>query len=358
MKIGIITVADSANFGSFLQGFALKNILEGLGYEVRFIRTRDEEYVKRIYYNWKPGPRDLVHPLRFLRKNINGYKKHRKFTADHQFLKMCLPGEEDNLDCVILGSDEIWNVRSEVFRSPVFYGRDRARIIAYAISAGSAVYSDFLYYPEILQWVHELEDIYVRDENTRDIVEKIIGKRVGLVCDPTFLTDDKSFFKEFSDSYLEKHRYILVYIYPNALTKEIIKEVKKFSKRKCLKLVSAGFYNYWCDYNVVCSPLEFCAVIKHAQYVITGTFHGSIFSILNEKQFVGIAMSEKVKDLLKRYDLESRLIQAGEITAEKLDRLSDREIDYQGVGRKIEQIREYSLEQLKEVIAKYADRDL
>ena len=48
MNIGIITVHDSANFGSFLQAYAMKLALEDLGHNVKFIKTRSDRKVKKV----------------------------------------------------------------------------------------------------------------------------------------------------------------------------------------------------------------------------------------------------------------------------------------------------------------------
>ena len=49
MNIGIITVHDSANFGSFLQAYAMKLALEDLGHNVKFIKTRSDRKVKKVF---------------------------------------------------------------------------------------------------------------------------------------------------------------------------------------------------------------------------------------------------------------------------------------------------------------------
>ena len=62
MRIGILTVYDSANFGSYLQAYALKKVLENLGHKVKFIKFRNEKQLKEVFFG------SIVHPKYFLKK--------------------------------------------------------------------------------------------------------------------------------------------------------------------------------------------------------------------------------------------------------------------------------------------------
>ena len=88
MKIGIVTVPDSANFGSFLQAYALKLVLEEWGHSVVFFRTREQDYLRKIYVDWKPKKRNLKHPFQFVMKNLNGRTKRQKFLEDQELLEI------------------------------------------------------------------------------------------------------------------------------------------------------------------------------------------------------------------------------------------------------------------------------
>lgn len=359
MKIGIVTVPDSANFGSFLQGLALQSVLEKMGHEVVFVSTRDKEYIRRIYYNWKPRKRDVLHPIRYIMGNINGYKKYKMFKEDQKRMKICPLASLKKIDLFILGSDEIWNVNTPVFRHSIFYGAGMKPVFAYAVSIGQASHKEIEKFPEIVKQICNINDIFVRDTKTQNSIKKITGRTPELVCDPTFLVDKNLLFKQSSNLYTNINRYILVYMYPHFSLKEDIKAIRTFAKKRRLKLISVGFYNRWCDHNIVCGPLDFCTVISNSEYVVTATFHGSIFSILNGKQFVSIATSEKVKDLLKRLDLEQYLVEPECVTEEKLEKcLINNQIDYVKVNKEIEIWKKYSMEKLREGIENNAKRNM
>ena len=82
-----------------------------------------------------------------------------------------------------------------------------------------------------------------------------------------------------------------------------------FAKKNGLRIISCGYYHSWCDENVNADPKEFLEMFIHASYIITDTFHGTVFSIINKKRFVSIIRdnSFKVKYLLDKLDLENRI---------------------------------------------------
>ena len=85
---------------------------------------------------------------------------------------------------------------------------------------------------------------------------------------------------------IRKDKYMIVYTYPERITnvKEIT-AIKQFARDKGLKLISIGHYFPWCDEVVVPTPFEVLAYFRDADYIVTDTFHGSIFSIKHNKPF-------------------------------------------------------------------------
>lgn len=356
MKIGIVTVPDSANFGSFLQAYALKLVLEEGGHTVVFFRTREQDYLNKLFVDWKPKKRYIKHPVRFIMKNLNGRTKRQKFREDQELLDICEIQADEKPDLILLGSDEIWNVCTPVFRKPVFYGEGAwtAPTAAFAVSAGRARYEDFLQYPDIINRIKRIPEIFVRDRNTMDIVEKITGECPKLVCDPTFLVPVGRMKEKYEDQYLRKHRYVVVYLYPGSISKENVRQIRQFARKERVSLVSTGFYNSWCDYNVNCRPLEFPSVIEGAEAVITGTFHGTIFSVLSHKQFVSISLTPKIRDLLSQLGLKERCADREELSADMLERKLRKELlDYDRIENTIQDMRHSSLHHLKGVLAEY-----
>ena len=129
---------------------------------------------------------------------------------------------------------------------------------------------------------------------------------------------------------------------------------KDFAKKHGLKLVSVGFSYHWCDYSILCSPLEFCAVMEKAKYVITTTFHGSIFSVLNHKQFLSIPLSGKTNDILKRLGLSDIAVSFDELSESVMEeKLFKTNIDYNAVDEKINIMKMASARLLEERLERF-----
>lgn len=133
------------------------------------------------------------------------------------------------IDCCIVGSDEIWNIRVAQFQNPIFYGKFNAKsmpCLAYAPSAGQAEKQDFDNFPEIIELFNRISIIGVRDLNTASIVHKILKRKVPLVCDPTCLLEIDKFMFPKVDIGIDK--YILVYSY--SVPKEHQQFIKRYAK--------------------------------------------------------------------------------------------------------------------------------
>ena len=63
-------------------------------------------------------------------------------------------------------------------------------------------------------------------------------------------------------------------------------EAAVIARAEDLKIVTFGNYNTWCDLNLPYDPLLFLSIYDKADYIITNTFHGTVFSILYHKNFV------------------------------------------------------------------------
>ena len=80
-------------------------------------------------------------------------------------------------------------------------------------------------------------------------------------------------------------------------------------------------YQSWCDKQILCTPFELLVYFKNADYVITDTFHGTVFSIKYNKKFVTIVRDsnkQKLTDLLERFNLKTRIINHPDEIAKKL----------------------------------------
>ena len=342
MKIGIVTVQDSNNFGSFLQAYALQHVLQEMGHDVVFIRTRSKQYLRRIFFHMIPSGREWFHPAGFLKSNYAGWKKYCCFQKELRVFRVIESYNAEHLDMVILGSDEIWNARTPVFRNPIFYGAGMKPVMAYAVSIGNAEIQDMSCID--YAYFHRIDPILARDAHTVDFLHTL-QIDAPIVCDPTLLADKAIFKREFHHPLLDGKPFLLVYTY--GLAPEIVKNIRAFADAHHLRVLSACFSFPWCDGHLECTALDFCSVLEKAEYVFTSTFHGTIFSILNHKQFVSLPQSRKTSDLLNSLQLSSRMIAEQECCATALEEKLCMEINYSQVDEKLSCLRKQSLDLLR-----------
>lgn len=334
MKIGIITVHDSANFGSILQAYALQNFLINAGHEVWFVKTRTREEVKKIYLG---GKRNFIKYIKNYKYNIQKY--NCMLPIIDQFPEIDLSEvSTENIDLLIIGSDELWNINTPFFRNEYFYGINinTKYKMTYAISCGNAKSEELRKYPVLVKGIKEIDTILVRDDLTQYNIEQLLGVKPEKVCDPTLLVDKKLFLKDYVVPINEK--YILIYAY--SVHETIEGYIKRYAKENNLKLVAVCMPKAWCDYNIMCDPFQFSSLIKKAECVVTATFHGSIFSILNESKFIVCSELPKVKNILKQLGAEEQLFK-GEGYGTFVDCL-ERNLNYKEINKKMEEQKEIS----------------
>lgn len=111
--------------------------------------------------------------------------------------------------------------------------------------------------------------------------------------------------------------------------------------------MSAGIFQYWCDYKIPADSFEVLGYFQKAAYVITDTFHGSVMSIKFNKNFTVIVRDtnrNKLEDLLCRFDLKNRCIsEPSELAAN-----AEISIEYAQINKKIEEEKQKTLDYLQE----------
>lgn len=322
MKIAILSMQRVINYGSFLQAYSLKQILENSGNTVTFIDIKDKEghtdcskhYINEGWmYFAKMLYRRLFHTsaycASFEREHLFYTKLFRELglseecdSCDNQKFDLCIIGSDEVFNCC---QDAIWNGSMHLFGE----GINAKKIISYAASFGHTTI-DKLQAEGLLDSVKQnlalLDAISVRDNNSAEIVEYLIGKKPFINIDPVFL----STYQNCIPKKVKHKNYILIYGYDGRIyEEEIVITIKKFAKDHNKKIIALGMAQSWCDMTIVPDPFELLAYFRSADYIVTDTFHGTVFSIKYQKQFATIVRSsnkEKLVDLLETFGLCSR----------------------------------------------------
>lgn len=340
------------NYGSFMQSFALRKTIESLGHECEYlditpgVQLKGLERSKTLYF------KKFVE--RFL--NINFfkiYKQHRKLNSRFKsefFEELGLNKKKyDFYDIAVIGSDEVFH-----FAQPTPWGftkqlygsiPEASKVISYAGSFSNTRISDIQKYnleSEISNAMSKMSSISVRDKNSVKVVKELLDVNPVMNVDPVFIYD---FSQHLVD--IDENNYILIYSYPNRISgRDEIDEIVRFAKKFNKKLISIGFYFSWCDKVVTPHPFEVLSYVKNADFVITDTFHGSIFSIITNQKFATLirkSNNEKLTSLLDTMDKSDRIVN----DINMLEDVLTSPINYDNTNKIITVEKERSLDYLK-----------
>lgn len=335
MKIGVLTLFNAANYGAYLQAYCLQEIIKKLGFDdVKMIKTSSALYEKwrmKALFTYKPSK------MLFKFKLLQGY---------HKIWKNFKNGSvKDNYDLVIVGSDEMWNLKNITVKAlPEFFGHNLRfkKIISYAVSCNNTTLEDVENCNFVKSGIDKFSAVSVRDEATFQAYS-ILRNDIRIDLDPTFLVDLNEYLIP-----CEESNYILVYTY--GFKNNMIESVQKLSRKLNKKIICVGQNFAWADKCVPANAFEFLGYIKNADVIVTDTFHGTVLSIELNKNFISYAgQKPKVKKILEQLNLQKRNADG----IDDLNEIYNEKIDYKKVNEKISILRKKSLTYLTEEITNY-----
>ena len=351
-KIGVITYFYYYNYGTMLQGYALRRAFDRLGkgnVKAEIIDCRyGEKKISKVELI-KIRFRRLFVYFTQLRRIIKlaKYKDEQTYRrpAFDQFAKMncCLSektyrcsedlyGNPPQYDIYVTGSDQTWSpkigLRDSLFLGFAPEGKVR---VAYAPSIGVTTYTEeqSAYVKERLA---KYKLVSCREKYGTEILNNISPVKVETVLDPTFMVYPQE-WREIAVKPSFKGKYILCYFIGDR--KYYRDFAKQLSKQLQLPLVyiPVSYMDFTHGDNMMwtAGPREFLGLIDNAEVVLTDSFHGSIFSINLNKNFysfikhAGLSAMDNMRilDILDRMSLRDRL--QSEYKGGKIDY---KEIDY------------------------------
>ena len=329
-KIGVLTFYYNVkNYGALLQAYALTRLINELGYLCEQVCRKDVKTVRRRRFKTKNIP-VYIETLKKLifKKNIfnskivkirNAAVKNFQYSIPHSQKVYDSSNIEKCLQCYdifIAGSDQVWNMnwyRKEYFLD--FVPEDIYKF-SYAASMPNVNINDEQ--KEIVkEHLKSFNAISVREKETADFLKKLTGKDVVQTLDPTLLLDKSQWDDICADRIIEGD-YIFCYFLGES--KEMRKEAKRFAKRVGYKIVNLPHLVKLCSADMFfaninlydISPEQFISLIKYAKYVITDSFHATVFSTLYKTDFfvfdrtdIGV-MNSRVTTLLSLTENEER----------------------------------------------------
>lgn len=320
MKTATVTWASYNNYGTLLQAYALQKAIEQLGYENVIISDREilnerkaktsiNSAEKQLIQAHQDGisarlQRLLTNPGRLSRMLLMRTNREKydlpyngSQSACNEFRRSelrilygqisdSLTALNDQFDAFICGSDQVWSVHDGVFNPYYYLDFVTKKKISYASSLGTDRIS-----PETAQIIKNLladfSAVSVREGASAKQLSSLAGKEVAWVADPTLL-HDRAFWEQFTASVnRQKGKYLLCYFLENkAWYFNYAREIAKKMKLRIVLIPNKWDYlsNEYVIRNGV-GPKEFVSLIQHAEYVLTDSYHGSIFSLIFEKDF-------------------------------------------------------------------------
>lgn len=380
MKICLSLAFKGQNYGQLLQAYATQITIDGLGHDTVII-----DYQRKGFGGIRVTPWLICYAARrlskIIKRNSHQYfscdEMHRKNISErkeraeefrinrlHDLVK-CYGNKElielgKKCDAALVGSDQCWlpescfgNIRTLRFVP------DNVRKVSYATSLGVSEYPVYCR-SSARQFLKRFDYISVREQQGKKIVEKLCDKKVEVVLDPTYLLTKEEWEKLIPKQREIKEDYLLCFfIGDNKQSKKIAAE---FGKKRGLKVVSilsdesvSDIDETFADQIITgASPESFVNLIRHASYVMTDSFHGVAFSVINEKQFYVFyrhsttsseSRNSRIDNILATWNLKDRLI-----TESNEGFWGRTEIDYSLVGKLIEKRRSESMDFLERAL--------
>lgn len=295
MKVGILTWFFGYNYGAEAHSYALMKTIQHMGHDVELIDYRPRGSIKIDITSNMNVTNRKKHPFLLCRCLIRcikfGYGKKRYNKSKK--VRNAKEIEDLKYDVVILGSDEILNVKHQI-HDKIYYGvgLEKVNCIFYAPSAGQTNTDEWIS-EEYIQSIKLKKFLSGRDFNTVSLLQKYSDKSVELVADPTLLYD----FSEITVMPKQIDNYILIYAFSE--WGEYKKNICEYARKYNLKIVSIRRYYSWVDYSFDMLDLNhWLGMFIKAKIVFTDSFHGLIFAIKNHKEFIVVSREDKVNKIV------------------------------------------------------------
>lgn len=382
-KVGLVTCYFKSNYGSLLQAYSTQKFLDSLKIEnetINIDKNIDFKKGKRKYYTSqifnftfiksKLGMIKLKFDKKInkeLGKNISiREKKFKEFRNQFRLTKELNTYAElkeycKNFDNVLVGSDQLWlpvNVVSDYYT--LNWVPDEINKISFSTSFGVSSIPEK--YEELYKkFLNRINYLSTREESGKKIIKDLTGRDAKVVCDPTLLFNKEEWMDIQEKEAIIKEKYILCYFLGNSI--EYRKFAERLKEKTGCKIISINHCDEYVKYSDVFAdetpydigPAEFLNLIRNAEYVCTDSFHGTVFSLINNVKFFvfrrynkksKISTNSRLDSLLGIVNLKERLLEGNE----DIDKTIEMNIDFSNVNKKLEEFRSDSKEFLEKAL--------
>lgn len=347
MEIGILTFSRAHNYGAILQCYALSETLKQMGHDVKvieykqpFLEAINRPFVIKEFISRLANLRSFCRYIKQYKSRLVSDRVYEGFKST--YLNCTQPCDAKHMptyfDLYIIGSDQVWGVNCTNGVDKVFLGffnrKKNSKVAAYAISSnlksieciGEALLKDAS---------SNFNNLSFRESVIAKEISRILKRDVSVHLDPTLIAD-KKIWTRFLNSKYENRRYVLLY------------EVRFYAKNYLMKVAEEYAVKHDCEVltpnSCKCSPTEFVSLFRYAHHVITSSFHGTVFGLIFNKSMSVFCLNDgydsRYVNLLNEVGASDFLYQIG-------DSLKEVTVDYEKINKKLEALRQTSIDYLK-----------
>ena len=375
MRICILTQPLCANYGGLLQAYALQTVLKRMGHNVMTEDRRCskltgkkawESQIKRllgpIRKRYYPSQKDLIR----IRQNTDRFIREHITTTEPIYSNTKEEFQKYNFDTYIVGSDQVWRPRYSPCITNYFLDftvNQDVKRIAYAASFGTGEweFSD-LETKECSQLVKNFDAISVREDSGVRLCKDYLGVEAVHVLDPTMLLEKNDYMKLLGKSRQKKSsdKKLMTYILDKSPEKDKMRETVighlKIRSENIIEPMPAQNFS-------TCGPtgIKDCVYpsvedwiqgFADADFVITDSFHGTVFSLIFNVPFITIVNATRGADrfisLTNMFGLQDQLITS--LDEDIINKLIETSIDFTPVNEKITEARRISMSFLEDAL--------
>lgn len=327
-EVNVITIHFGENHGSALQAYALTHYIKSRNCSCKLI-----DYIPQRYNLWTRYHKSYIKHYRlplvityfpiYALKTIPGRRIFR------QFLKKYIPLTQKyksnkalflnppEADIYIAGSDQIWNTDYNGFDEKAYffeYVKHDKEIISYAASFGKEYPLNEFEMDYFKENLKSFDAISVREEAGVSILSEC-GYSGQLVCDPTLLLSRQEWENIAEELHFDE-KYVLVYVM-DAIYEKLVENAYRIANAINAKVFVIDFSPIKddridkCFYR--CSPNMFISLIRGAEFVVTNSFHGTVFSTIFEKPLLILKKSNynsRLETILRKTNQTNKLFES------------------------------------------------
>ena len=342
MKVGIVTQPLYANYGGILQNYALQQVLKRMGHEpISLDYMPSLSFGRYILYVGKgllcalsPSKRHPIKPYEhflkrpriidaFVKDNINLSKTILDYNQSIL--------EKNGIEALIVGSDQVWRYSyNSHYIEDMYLDFAKAypcRKIGYGVSFGVEKWD----YPEakteiVRELVKQFDAVSVRERSAVKLCKENLGIDARVVLDPTLLLESSEYECFCKKQETGSEPYLAAYVLDKSPDKDAI--IESIAKEQGLAVKEMTVSNNGCSIE------DWLSSIKNAEYVVTDSYHGTLFSITFKKPFKLFINKERGADRF--------------LTIFERLGIKDGSLDYLSVSTQLKSLREQSLQFLSE----------